>query len=104
MDMVIKVKTEVLQSASTDLKSKVANAKDTFDEIASIINRTAAYWDGKGHTSMAKKYSNCKDDADRIFDAIKKHAENLEIMANVYAVTEQSAISSTDMLSGDVIE
>lgn len=99
----IKVTTETLISVSADVRQKISNVENAFDEIDSIVSGTSWYWEGDGQRGFREYYNIRRDDYTRILHEFKTHIDNLQEIAGVYQETEKTAVSTANMLLGDVI-
>lgn len=101
--MRLKVKTEVLLTIAGEVEGQISAMRQQFDEINSIVNRSASYWEGEGQVSYVQKY---RSKCDSIETALRRFSENvtdLRTIAGVYTATEAAAVETANTLSSDVI-
>lgn len=103
MDYRIKVTPEELKMISTDVLTKVANARNRFEQISNVVDRTFSYWEGEGHDKAAEYYRMRKDDYERIFRAVSEHVNNLQTIAGIYDAAEKANEQAINSLPADVI-
>ena len=103
-DIIIKVDTDVLRKVSGNAKEKIQNAKRAFEDMETLIRRTADYWEGQGHDSMQNAYQMRSDDYQRIFMGLEDHVNNLLQIAGVYETGENKITQAAGALPADVIE
>lgn len=102
-DYTLKVSTEALREASTEVYARVNNSRAAFDEIRDIINSSRAYWEGKGNEAYISSFSR---KTERINEALRRFEENaadLEKMAGVYDSAERKNTASSSAIPTNLI-
>ncbi len=103
-DVHIKVNTAQLNSKADTVTTEINNMNKCFEQLESIINKTASYWIGEAGDEHRKLYSEQKDNIDIIMRRLKEHPVDLRTMAGTYEATEREVTAIGNSLSGDVIE
>ena len=99
----IKVSTDTLVNASSDVRSFMKSLGDVFDTIEDIIVRSGEYWDGDGHMVHLESYQRKKETAETILKRFSENADDLEKIAGVYVETERANVEEAEALPVDII-
>ncbi|MBQ7203376.1 MAG: WXG100 family type VII secretion target [Eubacterium sp.] len=103
-DATLKVTPEELQSKSTSVNTISRNMQNQYNDLSSIIDRSASYWTGDGGNAHRTKFNEQKKDVEDMFKRIQEHVADLQSMAGVYTAAEEDVKSTIqDSLPSDVI-
>lgn len=102
-DMKIKVSTDKLKSAFSNVTVKIEQVQEAFNQIDEKVAQSISYWESKGQESMKGNYEIRKDDYDRIFKEFDNHVKKLQQIAGIYELTEKSAEESASLLPNDIL-
>lgn len=102
-DIQVKVTTEVLQNVSADVTKKIAEVKNAFTELETIVQNSTSYWEGGGNDEFRQAYEIRKDDYSDILNSFEEHISNLLTIAGVYQQTENKVEELAQALPVDII-
>ena len=102
-DRQLRVTTEELLNASSEVRRMVSRMRNVFTEIGNVVRRSAGYWEGHGQESHVRSYNSKQDRIDMALRRFEENATDLEIMAGVYEQAERVNADLPSQLPTDVI-
>lgn len=101
--MKIRVSTEALRAAADSIDAKTAAVMKTVDDLKTVIERSAAYWEGTGQNAHVSTYRQKFAKIEQAIGRYRENAQDLRKEAGIYESAERSNIQMSDMLTGDVL-
>ncbi|MCD8103793.1 MAG: WXG100 family type VII secretion target [Lachnospiraceae bacterium] len=101
--MYLRVNSETLLTASSEVESQVDSMRKQFDQVNEIVNRSSGYWEGEGQEAYLKAYRSKYEGIEEALNRFSSHVVNLQTMAGVYKAAEAEAVEETESLLSDVI-
>lgn len=102
-EMVIRVKTEELITASGEVENCMKRLENAMNEAESIVKRSSGYWKGKGAESHYDTYMR---KTETIREAVKRFRNNKNSLLQIAGVYE-TAIGETNSIAqslpGDIL-
>lgn len=100
----IKVNTAKLRSTASSFQGTGNKIKSTTNQMMTLVNSlTGSVWSGDAANAYTKKFSELKDDINRMVKMINEHVTDLNNMAKQYETAESENKAAAAALSGDVI-
>ncbi len=94
---------EALYSAAEQIRFKVQNIKNRFDEIEKIVKATDMYWVGEAGDMYRKRYAEYKPDLEEAFNRLSEYVCDLQQIAEKYIESDNSAQEMAEILPSDII-
>lgn len=102
--IVIKVKTNQLISAASEVDRKIDQLERVFAGMEQTVNASRRYWDGDGVSAHVSAYRSRADQIQTALRRFQENADHLRQIAGVYTESEQSLTSAHSVLRTDWIE
>ncbi len=102
-DMILKVKTEQLMTAASEVDRQVNKLRKHFQQIDTIVKRSSSYWEGNGQQAYYRVYQHKYSNIESALQHISQNADSLRTIAGVYTATEAEITEEIGILSDDVI-
>lgn len=96
----IRVNSEMLRSASAEIKQQGNNFNDLMSQVSQIL--TSINWEGSASESFKEKVNALKPTMERYYQVITEYGQFLETSAEQYEQAEQQAQSTTDSLANNL--
>lgn len=103
MNIVLKVKPEVLESKASEVEHYIKSLESEFDGIQDVVSKTTGYWTGIAGDKARSEFNSQKEDTQRIIRRFKEHPPELLSMAGIYKETESGNVQENKALEIDVI-
>lgn len=94
---------KALYSAAEQIRFKVQNIKNRFDEIEKIVKATDMYWVGEAGDKYRKRYVEYKPNLDEAFNRLNEYVSDLQQIAEKYIESDNSAREMSEILPSDII-
>lgn len=101
--MKIRVTTQQLRAAADEASGYIDKVSKQFEQIESIVNATAGYWEGDGQAAFRKSYTDRLEKIEKALRGFQDNVDDLRKIAGIYEVTEEEAAESVEPLLSDVI-
>lgn len=101
--MRLKVKTEELVTAASEVQTRIDAMRRLFDTAGDIVRKSSSYWEGSGQTAYLRAYQTKYDSVENALRFFESHVRNLQTMAGVYEAAEAAASAAVETLQEDVI-
>lgn len=102
--MTIKASPEVMEEKAAEVRSAANAIRQDFEELGRAMERTAGYWNGEAAELYRKLYRDMKPGAEKMFQCLEEHADNLLEIAAVYTATQSRVTAIAQALPKDAIE
>lgn len=99
----IKVSTEELQSASSQVQTSLSKMRESFAVIEQAVNRSGGYWKGEAADCHRRIYREMKQDAAEILNRVQEQTEDLQAIARGYEEGERAVKEMVSELPSDVL-
>ena len=97
MDAMLKVTPEKLMEAAGRFADTETNIRTITQEMISIVDTLKPVWQGEAATGFSMRFYSLRDDMERLYTLIRRHADDLTEMANEY---RQAESESRDLAEG----
>ncbi|MBR3171539.1 MAG: WXG100 family type VII secretion target [Lachnospiraceae bacterium] len=101
--MKIKVNTEVLRSAADSIDARTAAVMYAVDDLRTVIDRSATYWEGAGQDAHVSAYRQKLEKVEQAIARYRENAQDLRKEAGIYESAERINTQISGMLTGDVL-
>ncbi len=101
--MRLKVKTEELVMAASEVQTQINSMRRQFDRAGNIVKKSSGYWEGDGQAAYLRAYEEKYDSVENALRYFESHVRNLQTMAGVYEAAETAASEEVEKLQEDVI-
>ena len=103
MDTILKVTPEKLLEAAGEFQNTEANIRSLTEQMISIVDSLKPIWQGEAATGFSNRFSSLSADMNRLYQLIRKHAEDLTEMANEYRQAEADSASAAQSLVTEAV-
>ena len=105
MANVIRVTPEELKAAAGRLDSKGTEIKAlTQNMTETVLKLSGRIWSGEAQTEYVNRFKGLEADILKLNELIRKHVEDLNMVANEYQTTETKNLEEAGNLSSQVID
>ena len=99
----VRVTPESLKKDSRTLYTCASEIKKTTESITAMVTKlTGQVWSGSAQSAFVAKFKALQDQITPVQDALIKHSENLDKIADMYDQTEKAAQKRSEELPSDV--
>jgi WXG100 family type VII secretion target len=104
MANVIRVTPEELKSAAGRLDAKNTEMKGLTQNMTdTVMKLTGRIWSGEAQTEYINRFKGLEQDMLKLHELIRKHVDDLNLIANEYQSTETKNLEEAGNLSSQVI-
>lgn len=100
----IKVSTEALKQQADAVTREISFLEQYFTEMEEKFKATSGYWIGEAGDNLREIYSKKIPDTLEMLKRLKEHPVDLLTIAQQYEETEKQNVSTTNELTGNIIE
>lgn len=94
---------EVLESTASEFSEVSTQVMSLTDQMLTKVTDLNSSWQGEASDAYIKKFTELRDDIERVNGMIKEHVSDLTEMANIYKTAEQENVEIANALAGDII-
>ena len=102
-DVIFKVKTDVLLTASDEVEEKLSRLRLAFQSIEQTVQASWKYWEGEGHDMHVRSYRDKMETIQKALNRFQEHVTDLKEIAGVYTQAEQTILGTNQELEVDMI-
>lgn len=102
-NIIIKVSTQELQAASSQVGSSLSEMRNSFSAIEQAVNHSEGYWQGEAAQHHRKIYRELQGTVTEILNRVQEHMEDLQSIARNYETGEAEVRELAADLPSDVI-
>lgn len=99
----IKVDTDRLVSAASDVEAKIGQMERVFSDMEQKIRASVYFWEGDGASAYMAAYQRKKDIIDVAFRRFRENVTDLREIAGVYERAERETTEAVAELPSDCI-
>lgn len=96
-------KPETLNQKAVEVENSVANMRNRFETIRTLVSKSCGYWIGEAGDLHRQNYENQRDNIDAILKRLGEHPGDLRAIAQEYTTVELKAQEIASDLPGDVL-
>lgn len=94
---------EVLNQKAGEVEKYVANMRNRFENMKTLVDKSSGYWIGEAGELHRQNYTNQKDNIDTILRRLAEHPGDLRTIAQTYTTVELKTQEIASNLPGDVL-
>lgn len=102
-DFRVKVDTQALRTAASEVTSLTRALQSDFDELQSCVRKTSCYWVGAAGDQYRREFDAEKQETSELLALLSKYPADLLTMAGVYEDTERANTQGNGMLPSDIL-
>lgn len=100
----IKVSSQVLRDASSQITNELTNFSNITDEIKQGLSSLSSSWEGEAFNSFMSQLNALTPSLEKYAEVISEYANFLNTTAEQYETTEAAAQSETDSLENTLFK
>lgn len=99
----IRVTPDHLRQIAGDVRTNLSKFETQWNDLRERVDRTQAYWTGKGADVKRKELTTLNKDVERMILRLKEYHTDLLEMAGIYDEAERNNKDQADLLPIDLI-
>ena len=101
-EFILKVTPEELISRAAEVKSLGEKMKGDFAELEQLVEKTRGYWIGEAGELHRQRYTEQKDDIQRMLNRLMEHPDDLLLISGNYSQAESTNVETAQALPNDL--